>query len=128
MSRRQQAKWKPDLLLTLIGRFKSVQPNLELDWRSKTAVRLLAPSDRRRRGKIVTNMGRGLRVELLAPRNTFTPTQIEGLGEDADIRPGMDCDLIVFWVRSLGQVNPKRLHEVWRRCEAAESPGRLQSA
>ena len=128
MSRRQKPRWKPDLLLTLIGRFKAVQPDLELDWKSKTAVRLLTPPGRQRRGKIVTNMGRGLRVELRAPRNTFTPTQLERLGEDADIRPGVDADSIVFWVRSLTQINTKQLLEVWRRCDMVESPGRLQSA
>jgi excinuclease ABC subunit A len=127
MSARQIAKWKPALLVSLVGRFKSLQPNLEFDWCSKTTVQLLEGETRR--GKIVTNMGRGLRVELRAPNNVFTPTQVDKLGQDVEIKRRPDGDSIVFWVRSLDQVDTKQLRDVWKRsAPTGEAEERLQTA
>lgn len=128
MSARQIAKWKPALLVSLLGRFKSIQPGLTLDWNSKTAVQLLHRGTRR--GKIVTNMGRGLRVELKAPGNVFTPTQVDRLGQDVEIKRRPDGDWIVFWVRSLDQIDTRQLRGIWQRCGESngESRERLQTA
>ncbi len=128
MSRRQVAKWKPALLLAVVGRFKSIEPRLKLDWANKTAVMLRDSIRSETRGKIVTNMGRGLRVELRVPRNVFTPAMVEGLGEDVDIKRNADRDWISFWVRSLEQMDSARLREVWRRSRDGISPERLRSA
>ena len=128
MSQRQTPQWKPALLLALIGRFKSVQPGLELDWSGKTAV-LLKTTDRPAYyGKIVTNMGRGLRVELRAPQNVVTPAQMDRLGEDAEIRPRGKDDWIIFWVRSLSDMDSGQLRSVWRQCNGATTSGELKSA
>jgi len=128
MSRRQTPKWKPPLLLTLIGRFKSIQPDLELDWGGKTGILLSAPGWKVYRGKIVTNMGRGLRIELRAPKNVVTPAQVDRLGEDVEIRPRGHDDWIIFWVRSLSDMDTGQLRSVWRQCIGVTSTESLQSA
>ena len=71
-------------------------------------------------------MGRGLRVELRAPHGSVTPTQIDRLGEDPDIKRHPDCDRITFWVRSLARNDPKQLRDVWRRCRSTTMAERLQ--
>jgi len=116
MSPRQKPKWKSPLLLTLIGRFKSIQPELKIDWGSKTAVLLRSPGNGAYTGKIVTNMGRGLRVELRAPKNVVTPAQVDRLGEDVEIRRHGHNDWIIFWVRSLSDMDTGQLRSVWRQC------------
>ncbi|MEK7730858.1 MAG: hypothetical protein AAB363_03280, partial [Planctomycetota bacterium] len=128
MSQSQTPKWKSPLLLTLIGRFKSIQPDLELDWGSKTAVMLRASGLQAYAGKIVTNMGRGLRIELRAPRNVVTPAQVDRLGEDVEIRPRGHDDWIIFWVRSLSDMDSGQLRSVWRQCIGLTPTGSLQSA
>jgi excinuclease ABC subunit A len=128
MSRRQKPKWKPPLLLTLIGRFKSIQPELQLDWGGKTAVMLRTPGLGAYAGKIVTNMGRGLRVELRAPQNVVTPAQVDRLGEDVEIRPRGHDDWIIFWVRSLSDMDAGQLRSVWRQCIGVTPTESLQSA
>jgi hypothetical protein len=128
MSGRQLAEWKPALLMTLVGRFKSIEPNLELDWARKTAVVLTVSGEGHHAGKIVTNWGRGLRVELRAPPNFFTPAMVDRLGEDAGIKHHADDDWVIFWVRKLDQIDASQLRNLWRRCRDAGSPERLQSA
>jgi len=128
MSSRQKPKWKPPLLLTLIGRFKSIQPDLKPDWGSKTAVLLRSPGLGAYAGKIVTNMGRGLRFELRAPKNVLTPAQVDRLGEDVEIRPRGQDDWIIFWVRSLSDMDTGQLRSVWRHCIGLAPTGSLQSA
>jgi len=128
MSSRQSPKWKPPLLLTLIGRFKSIQPDLELDWSGKTGILLSTPGWQVYSGKIVTNMGRGLRIELRTPKNVLTPAQVDRLGEDVEIRPRGQDDWIIFWVRSLSDMDVGQLRSVWRQCIGVTPTGSLQSA
>jgi len=128
MSRRQTPKWKAPLLLTLIGRFKSVQPNLVIDWSGKTAVMLETPGLGAYAGKIVTNMGRGLRVELRAPSNVLTPAQVDRLGEEVEIRSRGRDDWVIFWVRSLSEMDTGQLRFVWRQCTNVAPTESLQSA
>jgi len=126
ISKRHVIRWKPALLLAFVGRFKSMQPDLETFWGSKTAVQLSIPGERPWAAKIVTNIGRGLRVELRAPKGALTPTQIDRLGEDTQIKSQDEYDRIVFWIRSLGQNNSKQLLDVWRRCRPLDIEERLQ--
>jgi len=119
IAKRHVIRWSPAALLALIGRLKSLQPDLEIAWGGKTAVQLLVPGERRYAAKIVTNIGRGMRVELLAPSTALTPTQIDRLGEDVEIKPHDGYDRIVFWLRSPGQNDPRQLSDVWRRCRGA---------
>ena len=128
MSRRQTPKWKPPLLLALIGRFKSIQPELELDWSGKTGISLSTPGRKASLGKIVTNMGRGLRIELRTPKNVMTPAQVDRLGEDVEIRRHGHDDWIIFWVRSLSDMDSGQLRSVWRQCTTVSPTESLQSA
>ncbi len=97
-------RWKPSLLLELIGRINKLDPEIVYDWNGKIAVGLHRLGDSRARlGKIVTNMGEGLRCDLRVPRNRFTPLQIEKLGRNPSIRPRRDHDQLTFWLRSLSQ-------------------------
>jgi len=126
--KRRGIEWKPDLLLAVIGRFKSIQPDLELDWASRTVVKFSVPGEAQSAGKIVTNMGRGLRVELRAPRNLLTPVMIDRLGEDCEIKPCADVERAAFWIRSLDQNDSKQLRDVWRRCRPGALAEGVQSA
>ena len=128
ISARHLIRWKPTVLLALVGRFKSMQPNLEVVWEGKTAVQLFVPGEPRYAAKIVTNIGRGLRVELRAPSAALTPTQIDRLGEDTEIKSHEGYDRIVFWLHSLRQNYPRQLQQVWRQCRPAERKEKLQTA
>jgi len=99
-----------------------------LDWATRTAVQMNLPSEPRYLAKIVTNMGRGLRVELRAPAGALTPTLIERLGEEPEIKTCGDYDRIVFWLRTLDQNDAAQLRDVWRRCRGSGDEGRLRSA
>ncbi len=128
LSKRQPVRWKPAMLMATLGRLKSIEPGLTLLWDTRTAVRFQVPGEDQVAGKIVTNIGRGLRIELRAPKNTLTPTLIDRLGEDAEIKPGPQYDRIVFWIRSLSQNDSKQLMDVWRRCRVGGMERRAQSA
>ena len=128
ISRRHVVRWKPAFLMALLGRFRSMQPDLQFMWDARTAVQLSVPGEEKVAGKIVTNIGRGLRVELRVPRNELTPTMIERLGEDVEIKPGSDYDRLVFWLNSLSQNESKQLRSVWRRCRQKLTVPRMQSA
>jgi hypothetical protein len=88
------------------------------------------PGEKSFAGKIVTNMGRGLRIELRGPIGGSTPTQVDQLGEDCEIKQKPDHEWVSFWVRSLDQCNTRQLRETWLRCRRAAAPQdeRLQSA
>jgi excinuclease ABC subunit A len=121
-------RWRAETLLTLIGRFRKLQPNLELLWDGKTAVRLQVAGETRVAGKIVTSMARGLRVELRAPQGSLTPTQIERLGEDVAIHHLNGFDWITFWLRSLTQNDSGQLRDVWMRCRREGVNARMTPA
>ncbi len=105
-----------------------MQPDLQFIWDARTAVQLSVPGEERVAGKIVTNIGRGVRVELRVPRNELTPTMIDRLGEEVEIKPGTDYDRLVFWLNSLSQNESKQLRSVWRRCRQKLTVPRMQSA
>ncbi len=128
MSARQVASWKPDMLMALVGRIRSLQSDVEFTWASKTAGQFTVPGEPMPAGKIVTNMGKGLRVELRAASGQFTPTQVDRLGLDVDIKRHPAYDRLVFWVRSLTQIDTKQLRQVWRACRETDLSERLQSA
>ncbi|MCH8966308.1 MAG: excinuclease ABC subunit A, partial [Planctomycetes bacterium] len=128
MGTRHVAQWTPTLLMAMVGRFKALERHLQVSWNHQTAVQLSLPGETHVAGKIVTNIGRGLRIELRAPRGLFTPAQIDRLGEDPEIKQRGQSDYIIFWTRSLARIDTKQLADVWRRCRTASADGRLQSA
>jgi excinuclease ABC subunit A len=116
INRRHTIQWKPDLLLAMIGRFNAIDPTLDIAWNARTAVRLFRPGSTRLSAKIVTNVGRGLRVEIRAPRGALTPTQVDRLGEDVEIAVRDGHDRIAFWLRDLRQLDPAQFRDVWQTC------------
>ena len=119
---------KPTALMTLIGRFKSLDRNLDVVWNTKTAVQLRLRGEDRFTAKIVTNIGSGLRIELRAPAGVITPTQVDRLGEGAEIKRHDAYDRVVFWLRSLAQNDAAQLSAVWRMCCEASPAEELRSA
>ncbi len=127
IGRRHVVRWKSAVLMAFVGRFKAVQPDLEVSWNHQTAVQLFIPGEEKFAAKIVTNIGRGLRIELRAPKGTLTPTRIDRLGDDPQIKRQAEYDRITFWVRSLAQSDSKQLLEAWRTCRAHHAKERLQT-
>ena len=112
----RRIRWSTATLVALIGRFKKLQPDLVVDWTSKVAVGLVVPGEMKPAGKIVTNLAQGMRIELLAQRGLCTPTQIEKLGLETEIKNRQEYDSLVFWVRTLEHNDARQLADVWRRC------------
>ena len=125
---RHTIRWKAADLLATIGKLKSVERNLEIDWAGKTALQFQVPGEPQPAGKIVTNMGRGMRIELRAQPDTLTPAQVDRLAPEVEIKRHHSYDRIVFWIRSPAQIDTRQLREVWRRCRPDYSDERLQSA
>ena len=130
----QEIAWRPATLTALIGRFKKMQSRLELSFETRTAVTLNVPGEDQPAGKIVTNLARAIRVELRAPAGEFTPTQIERLGRDPEIKRHERYDRLVFWIHTATDGDARQLRDVWQRCRAAaggaegDSTERLRSA
>jgi len=95
---KHEVKWDSALLLKLIGRISKIAPEFEFDWNGKVAVGIRLNGQKQSVGKIVTNMGAGLRCELRVPNGAVTPVQIERLGVSPDILPRQNFDLVSFWV------------------------------
>jgi len=105
-----------------------MQPDLDFSWTIRTAGHFSVPGEGFVAGKIVTNMGRGLRIEWRVQKNIVTPAMIDRLGEDGDIKRHDAYDRVTFWVRSLPQVDSRQWRDVWRLCRGSQSKERLQSA
>ena len=71
--------WKPMTLTALLGLITRPSPTSRCNGIATVFVDL-EMSDGRRLGKIITNRGDSLRVDLHVPRGRFTPTQVEHLG------------------------------------------------
>ncbi|MFQ5414022.1 MAG: excinuclease ABC subunit A, partial [Phycisphaerae bacterium] len=125
---RDSVAWGPVVLTALIGRIRKMQADVVLDFHARTGIGLDVPGESQSAGKIVTNLADALRVELRAPKGMFTPTQIERLGMDPEIKRQARYDRVTFRVRSLADNDAKQFLDVWRRCRAAAAEGRLQSA
>ncbi len=128
ISQRNPIRWKPAMLMAMLGRFKSIQGDIGFNWSSKTAVQLELSGEIKPVAKIVTNIGRGLRVELRAPSGVVTPAQVDRLGEEPEIKRHPAYDRVVFWMRSLSQIDSKQLQNVWRICRGTEESEQLKSA
>lgn len=76
------------------------------------AVGLTHDGTDKRLGKIVTNMGQGLRCELRVPKNEFTPLMIERLGSSPSIQPRPAYDVVTFWIQSLKENDAAQFAEL----------------
>jgi hypothetical protein len=91
--------WQPTTLMELLGRLKKLAPDIQPDWSQKTAVMLRHPRVDCRLGRIVTNQAQGLKVEFQTPSGAVTPTQIERLGGQPEIRNHRGQDWVTFWMK-----------------------------
>ena len=117
--------WKPMALVELLGRIQKLQPAIEPDWRNKVTVTLTIGKPPIRIGRIVTNHGHGLRVDLRVPAGLFTPTQLESIGQNPTLRTVGTETQVSFWLQRLDQVNVATLATV---LDAAVAPIRDRSA
>ncbi len=109
MHGRQRARWQPQALLELIGRLSKLDPTIRFDWTGKVAVGMKHAGCGKPFGKIVTNMGRGMRCEVRTVANLFTPVQIDRLAVEPTVRRYADHDSITFWCRSVKECDPDQL-------------------
>jgi len=114
ISDRGRIRWKPALLMELIGRLRKLAPQVELDWSTKTAIMVRYPGVQVRLGKIVTCYPQGLRIEIQTPAGAVTPTQIERLGQHREIRNHRGLDWVNFWIRGTSDVHPEEFALVVR--------------
>ncbi|HVP10393.1 MAG TPA: excinuclease ABC subunit A, partial [Phycisphaerae bacterium] len=97
-------EWKSMTLTALLGLINRAVPGVQVEWDRKVFVDLKLP-DGRRLGKVITNKGDALRVDLHVPRGRFTPTQVEHLGTRQEFaRPGTSGAELTFWFRSLDEI------------------------
>jgi excinuclease ABC subunit A len=116
----QQKRWKPMTLTAFLGLVNRAAPTVKALWDRKVFVELVTPDDRRV-GKVITNHGDALRVDLHVPRGRFTPTQVEHLGGRQEFaRPGSSGAELTFWFQSLDEVHTEELRSV---LQAAAEPG-----
>jgi len=85
------------------------------------------PAEEKPVGKVVTNMGRGVRVEIRAPAAVVTPAMIDRLGEDSQIKRGDEHDWLIFWMRTLEQCDTRQLREVWGLCRPGTEAAAIKS-
>lgn len=102
-------------------------PELEFDWTGQTSV-AFGYRGEKPQGKIVTNIGSGLRVEIRTPPGLFTPTQVDRLGEDFEIRRHGEWAWVIFRLKSLEENDHRQMSEFWRRLRAGRPEEELQSA
>ncbi|MGD2111689.1 MAG: hypothetical protein PVI86_20120, partial [Phycisphaerae bacterium] len=116
ISKRHTIRWTPSVLVALIGRFKSMQPDLRVDWAGKSSIQLFVPGRASPVGRITTSMPRALRVELRVPLGGATPTQVDRLGDEVEIKSNASDARVRFLVRSLSQNDAKQLRALWHKC------------
>jgi hypothetical protein len=119
ISPNRRKRWKPALLVELLGRLNKLAPGLEPDWNNKTAVVLRQKAQAKPGIKIWTSSPRGLQVDVRAARGCFTPAKIDRLGPAAEIKRRNDCDWVKFSLDSMDQIDTQQLKRVLH--EATES-------
>jgi hypothetical protein len=95
----KRKRWKPAVLLELLGRINKVLPEVRVDWNGKVAVMVHYPGIRQRIVRICTSFSEGLKVELRVPRRTFTPAMYERIGRSPTFEHKLEYDVILTWVR-----------------------------
>ena len=98
---RHRVLWRPSLILELIGRISKFAPDIEFDWTGKIGIGMGRKGQTKRIGKIVTNLGAGVRCEFRVVKGALTPLQIEKLGTSPLIQPRADHDVLTFGLRSI---------------------------
>ena len=109
-------KWKPALLPEFIGLLTKHLPGLEPDWSRKVVVVLM--KDSQSVCSLCTTQPQGVRVHVQVPKNSVTPTQIDRLGIEPKTRAQEDYDEVIFWLRTIKNVDFDQLKGVMRQAAA----------
>ena len=128
MRHRARATWKPDLILSLLAKINAFERDLKVDWNQESAVLIMVPGEAKRFAKIVTNQAKGVRIEIKSQQGAITPAMMDRLGTHGEIRTRPDGDWVLFWLRTMDDVDFKQCQDVWTRCRAAADEERLKSA
>jgi len=105
----QPKVWKPLTLAGFLGLVSRIAPGVRPVWGRKVFVELVDAAGRRV-GKIITNQGAELRVDLHIPRGALTPTRVEGLGSRQQFaRPGSSGAELTFWFTRLEELDQQQL-------------------
>ena len=92
-------------------------------WDRKVFVELVDAGGRRV-GKVVTNNGYALRVDLHMPRGRLTPTQVEHLGSKQEFaRPGASGAELTFWFQSIDELHGEQLKLALQSAEGQDKEG-----
>ncbi|MHC4094333.1 MAG: hypothetical protein ACYSVY_29350 [Planctomycetota bacterium] len=118
-------RWRPTVLLQLLGLINKLLPQGQVIWDNKCAVMIHLPGLQGRLIRISTNHAQGLRFDLRVPKRTFTPAMYEGLGRSPTFVTRPLFDIILSWVRSVEDVDRSQLAEALRRCGDAIAERRL---
>jgi len=118
-------RWKPALLPGIIGRLSRLLPGLTVDWSRKVVVVLLL--DGEPVASIATTQPHGLRLHLMVPRGSVTPTQMDRLGVEPQMRAQRGYDEVFFWLRSLDNLDAGQLQTVSRQMAARVRNMRVSS-
>ncbi|MHC4610198.1 MAG: excinuclease ABC subunit UvrA, partial [Planctomycetota bacterium] len=118
-------RWRPTVLLQLLGLINKLLPQGQVVWNNKCAVMIHLPGLQGRLIRISTNHAEGLRFDLRVPKRTFTPAMCDRLGRSPTIVTRPLFDIILSWVRSVEDVDRSQLAEALRRCGNAIAEQRL---
>jgi len=112
----KRKRWKPATLLELIGLINKSLPEAQVRWGGKVAVMIHVPWLNGRLICISTRYSEGLKVEIRVPQRTFTPAMYDRIGQSPTYEQRRQFDLILFWARSVEQVDAGQLAGAIRRC------------
>ncbi len=115
----QPKRWKPAVLVELVGRVNKMLPEAQVKWTNKTSVMVLHPGVPCRLMRLSTNKAEGLRFELRVPPKTFTPAMYDRLGRSVTLEHRPDVDLILSWVRTGDDVDAVQFTAALRVCRDA---------
>jgi hypothetical protein len=112
----KRKRWKPALLVELIGRIKQLLPEAQVEWGNKTAVMIQVPGVQGRLMRICTSKAEGLRLELRAPRGALTPAMYDRVGRSPALETRPDFDRILTRVNTIDDIDPSQFAEVLGCC------------
>jgi hypothetical protein len=124
--RHTNVRWKPPLLLGIVGTFSKLLPGLTVDWSRKVLVAFVLNGEIV--ATVVTNQPQGLRLHLRVPRNSITPAQTDRLGVEPNLRAQGEYDEVFFWARALDNLDKTQLQTVAGQMAAHATALREKSA
>ncbi|MFQ5491683.1 MAG: excinuclease ABC subunit UvrA, partial [Phycisphaerae bacterium] len=109
-------RWRPAVLLELLGLINKTLPEASIKWDNKTAVMVHVPGLKGRLMRLATNHAQGLRFDLRLPKRTLTPTMYDKLGLAPELDERDEHDVILSWVRTTADVDAGQFGNALRLC------------